>query len=203
MSDESEEYRINYKKWTKAWITEQPMLREDMAAAETRRTEELAATETRYLQALDRLCALSSPRVAFERRLVHLARTRQWDISDGMIGGGSYYYGCDGEVSNTYTVGFQYGIASAGYGLEYGLERREIAFLSKDQGNFVESGQVDGGDDGTCFLQVFLHVLPDPESMTVDELKEELGRRSLSESGEKADLVARLHKLKERVVQLP
>jgi hypothetical protein len=73
------------------------------------------------------------------------------------------------------------------------------AFLSQDHGNYV------------CFSplvewepyyrqKIWLFVPPDDvESLSVKYLKKELKRRGLSDSGEKADLVARLQNLKERI----
>jgi hypothetical protein len=43
-------------------------------------------------------------------------------------------------------------------------------------------------DPRDCCAKIYLHVLPDLESLTVDKLN----RRGLSDSGNKADLVARL-----------
>jgi hypothetical protein len=83
MKDEryAEFRREEYMKWSEPWFAEQPTLSEEMVAAKTRRTEEMAVTktsqeqkeaETRYLHVLDRVCALSSPRVVFDRRLAYL-----------------------------------------------------------------------------------------------------------------------------------
>jgi hypothetical protein len=172
--------------YMKSWFEEQPTLSEEMAAADAR----LKEAETRHLQELERVCALSSPRVAFERRLDYLARTSQWEISDGMVSG-SYPRDTDDDE------GFGYGVDSTFFDLQH--DDKAIAFLCKDQGNFVYAGEFDA-DKRSRSQEIYLHVLPDPESLTVDELKEELRMRRLSHSGEKADLVARLQKLKESVV---
>jgi hypothetical protein len=73
------------------------------------------------------------------------------------------------------------------------------SFLMMDHGNLIHLHPL--CQSNGCFpLNISLYVLPDPESMTLNELKEELERRELSDSGEKADLVVRLQRLKERVV---
>jgi hypothetical protein len=171
--------------YTEAWFLEQPALSEEMAAAEIH----LKEAETRYRQVLDRVCALSSPRVAFERRLAYLERTSQWDICSGMISG-------EPDEEETGSGRFGYGLWSTFFDLD--RDRQAIAYLSQDHGNFVASGEQEQ-DKRSCFQKIYLSVLPDPESLTVDELKEELEIRELSNSGEKADLVARLQKLKKRV----
>jgi hypothetical protein len=66
-----------------AWFVEQPALSEELEVAETR----LMEAKTRYLQELDRVCAHSSPRVAFERRLDYVSQTSPWYVACGMISG--------------------------------------------------------------------------------------------------------------------
>jgi hypothetical protein len=97
-----------------------------MAAADAR----LKEAETRYVQELDRVCALSSPRVAFERRLVHLARNNHWNIWLGMINGEQW------EDEESHTEYFKYSVSyfDSGHCVEYSEE----AFLSKDHGNYVD-----------------------------------------------------------------
>jgi hypothetical protein len=163
--------------YMKPWFEEQPTLSEYMVAAETR----LKEAETLYLQELDRVCALSSPRVAFERRLDYMARIRRWRLCCGTICGEPCYiesWDPKDEGLKKYTVQMND---------SNNAERVDMDFLSKDHGNFVSYGEWDKND-----LFMFLYVLPDPESMTVGKLKDELTRRELSVSGERADLVARL-----------
>jgi hypothetical protein len=177
--------RIEY---TKPWFEEDPALSKEMEAAETRYWNERAECDARYRQVLDRVCALSSPRVAFERRIDHLARTgtRQWGIPYGMIADKSDY-----EDSER----FGYAFGTEGF---YVFHGDEDEYFSQDHGNFVEDDIVEG-DFRHRSQWVYLHVLPDPESLTVEELKKELEKRDLSQSGEKSELVARLQKLKKKV----
>jgi hypothetical protein len=204
MKDEryAEYRREEYERWAKPWFAEQPTLSEEMVAAETRRTEEMAVTktpqeqmeaETRYLEVLDRVCALSSPRVAFERRLAYLERTSRWGLWTGMIGGDP---GCrPNYFTGVLDFVFLYELGSDEViDLDYAK-----SFLMMDHGNFIQFYTL-CENDGCFGHMISLYVLPDPESMTLNELKEELERRGLSDSGEKADLVERLQKLKERVV---
>jgi hypothetical protein len=175
------------------WFEEDPALSKEMEAAETRYWNERAECEARYRQVLDRVCALSSPRVAFERRIDHLARTgtRQWDIPDGMIADKSD----DEDYDEDDKERFAYSFGVEGFRVFHG---NEWEYFSQDHGNFVEDDIVEG-DFRYRSQCIYLHVLPDPESLTFDELKKELKRRGLSESGEKAELVARLQKLKKKV----
>jgi hypothetical protein len=53
--------------------TEQPTLREWYLEADSRRQQ----AENRFLQELESLCALSTPRVAFEMRLIYLPGQKQ------------------------------------------------------------------------------------------------------------------------------
>jgi hypothetical protein len=169
----------------KAWIAEQPTLSKEMAAADAR----LKEAETRHLQELDRVCALSSPRVAFERRLMELTRYNHWNIWLGMINGEQF----DNEESHTEYFRYLVRYFDRGHCVEYWEE----AFLSKDHGNYVDCDR--NLHEGTTVI--YLYILPfDPESLTVDELKKVLKRRGLPDSGEKVDLVARVQELKERVV---
>jgi hypothetical protein len=181
-SDELENSDSESDEWAN-WSEEQPTLSEEMKAAKTR----LKEAETLYLQELDRVCALSSPRVAFERRLAHLERTSQWKILDVDVDDKS----TDDE--------FPYRVSSRFFDLKY--DAKAIAFLSKDHGNVVVADDYER-DKSSSSQDIYLRVLPDPASMTDDMLKKELKRRRLSDSGEKADWVARL-KLKESVVELP
>jgi hypothetical protein len=191
-------------KYMKSWFAEQPTLSEEMVAADTRRSEELAVIEKRRrdLQELDRVCALSSPRVAFERRLDYLVQTREWSVSFGMISGctdedvdTSNEDTSDKDTSDedtsdedtsdedTSDEGFEYIIDR-----KKGLSVKDInttrAFLMKDHGNVVHFHLV-----GFC-MKITLYVLPDPESLTVDKLEKELKRSGLSV--ERTILVARL-----------
>jgi hypothetical protein len=151
-----------------------------MAAVETRLKEEMAESEARYLQELDRVCALSSPRVAIERRLDHIARTRDWCISFGMISGDPCPISARGDGVEKYRLRRN----DSNH-----VESDDMDFLCKDHGNFVAYEEYDPLKN---YLDVDLYLLPDPESMTVDKLNDELRRRELSVSGEKAELAARL-----------
>jgi hypothetical protein len=64
--------------------------------------------------------------------------------------------------------------------------------LGKDHGNYVSFEECDKS------VILCLCLLPNPDSMTVNELKNELRRRKLSNSGKSAELVARLQKWKEK-----
>jgi hypothetical protein len=110
----------------KAWLAEQPAWSEELAVAETR----LMEAKTRYLQELDRVCALSSPRVAFERRLDYVSQTSPWFVINGMIG-----HGYDSDKNQDDNEGFGYQVVSRSFDLE--RDDTTIAFLSKEQGNVV------------------------------------------------------------------
>jgi hypothetical protein len=183
----------------KAWFEENPTLRAEMAASETRLDEEIAAAEARHVQELDRACALSSPRVAFEMRLDYLERNNLWSVRYGMIDNKRRF---DTQFRNTDDF-FVYGV---GYGTWFfDLDDKAMAFLSKDHGNHVFCGR-SGMIPGDSYQEVCLSVLRDPETMSDKKLKKVLRMRGMSTSGERTELVARLQKLKEQVeegVKLP
>jgi hypothetical protein len=166
----------------------------------------LRPAEARYLQELDRVCALSSPRMAFERRLDYLARNSTWTVASGWIQRTRCtVFSCYGDEYEDRKidpddVGFDYCV--------YGKEKlvvsdkaRAAAFLSQDHGNYVCFSEVverPRTNDLEIWLQkIWLFVLPvDVESLSVKQIKRELKRRGLSDSVEMADLVARLQNWK-------
>jgi hypothetical protein len=128
--------RPNYME---AWIAEQPMLSEQMEAAEKRYWKERAESEARLLQELDRVCALSSPRVAFERRLDYTAGIRVWNIACGTISGEPCWLDDDKDGPYDYRV-------SSDIQFKF-CEDGTRKFLAQDHGNDVEIRCVDPGYD--------------------------------------------------------
>jgi hypothetical protein len=140
--------------YEEAWFTEQPTLREIYLELETVREE----AETRILQKLDSVCTLSSPRVAFEMRLLHLARTSTWNICSGMM---------RGEKSRDMKKEvFEYELISESL---FRLEDDDNEFLMEDHGNDVSFGELAQQDHDSFVQKIFLSVKPkkDLESMTV------------------------------------
>jgi hypothetical protein len=197
------------------WFTGQSstLLRERYSELETSRHE----FETRYHQELDNVCALASPRVAFEMRLSHLAqKSGTWSADCGMMGE------VDDEDSDEddddedddedddddeeddkqdkvhpkkirHEGNFSYELISESL---FRLDDDDKAFLMKDHGNDVSFGELDQQDHDVFLQKIYLTAekaaQKDFTSMTVAELKNELTSRGLSVSGKKADLLARL-----------
>jgi hypothetical protein len=191
------------EKWSDAWLEEQPTLCEELLVAETVLLEEvaaaytlIAAADSRYLQVLDRVCAASPPRVAFERRLDHLMRKNPWNCC----------YESDGDVRAQDREMYEFAY-EVNYGMEFNLYDVDgvIAFLSKDHGNHVYIDWTDKDKYEPIYTQkIFLSVVPDDlESLNVNWIKSELKRRKLSDSGKKTDLLARLQKFKEGLKEEP
>jgi hypothetical protein len=124
----------------------QPTLSEELLVAETRRNE----AETRYLQELDRVCALSSPRIAFERRLDYLSGIRTWNISCGMI------IDDEGDDDDDDIGPYPYTVSGT-FGFDLDWEDGTRRFLSKDHGNVVEFSNHDYFDLYRCSQKIILY----------------------------------------------
>jgi hypothetical protein len=199
------------------WFTGQSstLLRERYSELETSRHE----AATRYRQELDNVCALASPRVAFEMRLIHLARTSTWSICSGLMGEVDDEDDDDEDNDDEddddeddddddeqddkqdkvhpkkirHEGNFSYELISESL---FRLDDDDKAFLMKDHGNDVSFGELDQQDHDVFLQKIYLTAekaaQKDFTSMTVAELKNELTSRGLSVSGKKADLLARL-----------
>jgi hypothetical protein len=162
--------------YTEAWFAEQPTLREKFLGLETLRKE----AETRILKELDSVCALASPRVAFEMRLDYLAQTSTWNVVEGMMGVDDKDDEDDEEEEKAMGVddkddeddeeeekaSFDYEILS-GSGID--LSPDDNSFLMKDHGNEVSFGWLDQQDKDVFIQKIYLSVKSkkDFDSMTV------------------------------------
>jgi hypothetical protein len=158
-----------------SWFVEQPKLSEELLVAAARRNEVVFAAEARYLEEIDKVCAVSSPRVAFERRLDYLAGTRTWDVSCGMRSGEpcSFHDDEDDDEDDDDDEGpYEYSVIDTfGFALEWEDGTRE--FLTKDHGNVVEFGEVEHIERDNCSQHIYFY--PGTKEEDADDGNKEKG----------------------------